>query len=109
MQLSKAKPGDLLVVNQSRGASSDDASGLYGGDGSFVAWLVDKAVYPKWAEGERQVRVEPVTANVATFFVNVSDVVGHYPHAPKSKRPPKIERLLRDWNPAVDVIGGVTK
>lgn len=99
MNLSKAKPGDIVLVDKDR---------VQGEDNSFAAYLIHPAVYPKWNEGERQVYVKPIPSWATWHLVSVSDIIGLYPYK-TGKRPGKIERLIREFDPENDIPGGVTK
>jgi hypothetical protein len=114
MNLSKVQPGDLVTVNVDSAPSGSDAP-----DTTYVAWVIDLNVRRRWNEdknGEfpREVRVEPAVnpagrANSTYYFVTPRQIVGHAPWQKGSRRPERIDKLLRDWDPEDEafVLGGV--
>lgn len=106
MTMTGINPGDLVTVNVD---SSPDGTN----DTTFVAWVIDLNVRPRWNEGERMVRVEPAAnpggAKLSTYhFVSPRQIVGHAPWR-KGRQPGRILKVMRDWDPydEMQVPGGV--
>jgi hypothetical protein len=108
MNMSKVNPGDLVTVDVDAALTGDAP------DTTFVAWVIDTKVYPVFNEGERMVRVEPAASPSGTLkstyhFVSPRQIVGHAAWPKRARRPSRIDKLLRDWDPedALQVPGGV--
>lgn len=104
MTMNGINPGDLVTV---------DVDSADGNDTTYVAWVIDLNVRPRWNEGERMVRIEPAVNPGGSklssyYFVSPRQIVGHAPWR-KGRQPGHVLKVIRDWDPhdEFQVPGGV--